>query len=170
VSNTTFFLKLLTAAAFTWSAQVASAAKLVMPVTASEAASAVPSTLTLSSPHDFKTLNSRLTAAIDAQKMGLVAQASASVGAAGRGVKIPGNAVVMVFRNDYAVRMLKASVLAGIEAPIRIYLTENTNGTTNLSYRLPSSIFAPYHNAELDVMAKELDPIFERIARDAVAP
>ncbi len=27
---------------------------------------------------------------------------------------------IMVFRNDYAVRMLKASVPGGIEAPLRI--------------------------------------------------
>lgn len=42
--------------------------------------------------------------------LGLVAQASASRGAAARGVKIRGNLVLMVFRNDYAVRMLAASV------------------------------------------------------------
>ena len=35
----------------------------------------------------------------------------------------------MVFRNDYAVRMLQASVPAGIEAPLRLYVTENADGT-----------------------------------------
>lgn len=100
--------------------------------------------------------------------MGLVAQASASKGAASKGIKIPGNAVLMVFRPDFAVRMLKASIPAGFEAPLRIYVTENTDGTTSVSYRTPSVIFAPYRNADLDILAKELDPIFAGIVGDAV--
>lgn len=105
--------------------------------------------------------------AIDANGMGLVASASASRGAGARGVKIPGNMVLMVFRNDYAVRMLAASVPAGIEAPLRIYLTENAVGGTTISYRRPSAVFAPYGSAALDAMAKELDPVFEKIVQDA---
>ena len=128
---------------------------------------ALPDTLTLASKHSFSTLVSRVEAAVARQKMGLVATASASAGAAGRGIKIPGNTVLMVFRNDYAVRMLQASVPAGIEAPIRIYITENADGTANLTHRTPSAVFAPYQSDKIDAMAAELDPIFERIARDA---
>ncbi len=73
----------------------------------------------------------------------------------------------MVFRNDYAVRMLEASVPAGIEAPIHLYVTENADDTASLRYRTPSAVFAPYQSAKLDEMAKELDPVFERIASDA---
>ena len=100
--------------------------------------------------------------------MGVVAKASASAGAAGRGVKVPGNTVLMLFRNDYAVRMLAASVPAGIEAPIRVYVTEDNDGKVTVTYRTPTSVFAPYGSAELDAMARELDPVFDRIARDAV--
>jgi len=109
----------------------------------------------------------RLKKAIADNKMGLVAQASASQGAAARGAKIPGNAVLMVFRNDYAVRMLAASVPAGIEAPLRLYVTENSDGTASITYRRPSAVFAPYGSARLDAMASELDPIFEKIVNDA---
>lgn len=126
-----------------------------------------PGTRTVASKHGFDALVSRVEAAVSERKMGLVAQASASRGAAARGVKIPGNAVLMVFRNDYAVRMLQASVPAGIEAPLRIYVTENADGTANLTYRTPSAVFAPYRSDKLGAMAKELDPIFERIVRDA---
>lgn len=129
---------------------------------------ALPSTRTLTSHHDFDTLVTRVEAAIVEQKMGLIARASASVGAAGRGIKIPGNAVLMVFRNDYAVRMLQASVPAGMEAPIRLYVTENPDGTASLSYRSPSAVFAPYQSEKLNEMAAELDPIFERIVQTAV--
>lgn len=127
-----------------------------------------PGTRVVQSRHSFETLLTRLEQAIQANGMGLVAQASASRGAAARGVKIPGNAVVMVFRNDFAVRMLAASVPGGIEAPIRYYVTENSDGTATLTYRMPTAVFAPYANAQLDALARELDPIFDKIAADAV--
>jgi len=130
-------------------------------------APALPGTQTLASKYDCKTLLARVEAAVGAQKMGLVAKASASAGAAGRGITIPGNTVLMVFRNDYAVRMLQASVPTGIEAPIRLYVTENSDGTASLSYRTPSAAFAPYKSDKLNEMAAELDPIFDRIVRDA---
>lgn len=127
----------------------------------------LPGTVTIKTTHGFDALASRVEKAIADHKMGLVAQASASRGAAARGVKIPGNAVLMVFRNDYAVRMLNASVPAGIEAPLRLYITENPDGTASLTYRTPSAVFAPYRNKALDEMAKELDGIFQNIVRDA---
>lgn len=124
-------------------------------------------TQTVSSKYSFDKLVQRLEHAIIDNKMGLVAEASASKGAAARGVNIPGNAVLMVFRNDYAVRMLEASVPAGIEAPLRLYVTENANGTASISYRTPTGTFAPYGNSKLDAMARELDPIFAKIVSDA---
>ena len=129
----------------------------------------LPETETVKTHHGFDALAARVEKAVADHKMGLVAQASASRGAAARGVKIPGNAVLMVFRNDYAVRMLAASVASGIEAPLRIYITENADGTANLTYRAPSTVFAPYGNRALDEMAKELDVVFQNIVRDATA-
>ncbi|MBI4757153.1 MAG: DUF302 domain-containing protein [Betaproteobacteria bacterium] len=126
-----------------------------------------PGTRELRSAQGFDALTRRLERAVEANGMGLVAQASASRGAAARGVKIPGNAVLMVFRNDYAVRMLAASVPAGIEAPLRFHVTENADGSASLTWRTPSAVFAPYASPALDAMAGELDPIFERIAREA---
>ncbi|MFQ5958583.1 MAG: DUF302 domain-containing protein [Alphaproteobacteria bacterium] len=127
-----------------------------------------PGTQVVATGHAFETLWDRLKKAIKANKMGIVAQACASCGAKNRGVTIPGNAVVMAYRNDFAVRMLAASVAAGIEAPLRFYVTENADGKATLTYRMPSAVFAPYGNADLDAMARELDAIWERIVRDTV--
>lgn len=135
---------------------------------ASASALADSATKTVMSDRGFDETVSRLEKSIIDNKMGLVAQASASKGAAARGVKIPGNTVLMVFRNDFAVRMLKASVPAGIEAPLRLYVTENASGSS-ITYRRPSATFAPYGNAELDALARELDPIFDKIVADATA-
>lgn len=132
-----------------------------------QSAAPLPGTHTAASAYGFDALATRLEKAIEANKMGLVAQASASRGAAGRGVNIPGNLVLMVFRNDYAVRMLAASVPAGIEAPLRLYVTEDANGKASVTWREPSAVFAPYGSAELNAMARELDPVFEKIVRDA---
>jgi len=152
--------------------QAIALATLLAPAGAAQADTSAPypGTRVVQSTRSFDQLVQRLEHAIAANQMGLVASASASKGAAGRGVHIPGNAVLMVFRNDFAVRMLAASVPAGIEAPIRLYVTENANGTANLTYRTPSAIFAPYGNAELDRLAGELDPIFAKIVDQAAAP
>ena len=136
-------------------------------VLGAERAAPLAGTVTIKTRYSFDALLTRLEKAIADHNMGLVAQASASRGAAARGAIIPGNAVLMVFRNDYAVRMLNASVPAGIEAPLRLYVTENSDGTASLTYREPSAVFAPYRNRALDELAKELDVIFGSIVRDA---
>ena len=140
---------------------------LTAPTALAQSAAAPPGTRTASSPYGFDALATRLEKAIEANRMGLVAQASASRGAAARGVKIRGNLVLMVFRNDYAVRMLAASVPAGIEAPLRLYVTEDADGRASVTWRAPSAVFAPYGSAELNAMARELDPVMEKIVRDA---
>ena len=123
--------------------------------------------------HSYQGLIARLDAAVKANKMGLVGRASATLGAKKMlNETIPGNMVIGVYRPDFAVRMLAASVPAGIEAPIRFYITENQDGTANLSYKTPSAVFAPYADggAKLEEMAKELDALFAKIAREAAAP
>ena len=155
----------------TWAVLVAALA-LAVPVAANaqkgDTEYPFSGTRTVTTSQPFDAVVTRLEKAIEANKMGLVAQASASRGAASRGVKIRGNMVLMVFRNDYAVRMLQASVPAGIEAPIRLYVTENADGSASLTYRSPTAVFAPYGNRKLDEMAKELDVIFQNIVRDAI--
>ncbi len=113
-----------------------------------------------------------LKAAIKAEGMHVVTQAGPTAAAKSRGIIIPGNRVVGVYRNDYAVRALAASTAAMIEAPIRFYVTENDDGTATLSYKTPSAVFAPYLDeggAALSAIAAELDAIFAAIAARAVA-
>lgn len=108
--------------------------------------------------------------AVDAEGMVIVTEAGPTAAAASRGETIPGNRVVGVFRNDFAVRAVRASVPAMIEAPIRFYVTEEEDGTATLSWKTPSHVFAPYVDKnveELRKLAEELDTIFEAIARRA---
>jgi uncharacterized protein (DUF302 family) len=113
-----------------------------------------------------------LKAAIKAEGMFVVTEAGPTGAAKKRGITIPGNRVVGVYRNDFAVRALATSTAAMIEAPIRFYVTENADGTATLSYKTPSAVFAPYLDEsgdELSAIATELDAIFAAIAARAVA-
>jgi uncharacterized protein (DUF302 family) len=107
----------------------------------------------------------KLTAAIKANKMGIVGNACATCGAKNIGVTIPGNRVIMIFNPHFAVRMLKASEADGIEAPVRLYVTEQPNGKARLTYRMPSHLFGAYKVPALDEMGKELDVIIARIVK-----
>ncbi len=122
---------------------------------------------TVETGRTFTAYVDRLKAAVRANRMGIVAHACATCGAKAIGVAIPGNHVVMIFHPRFAVRMLKASIASGIEAPIRLYVTENADGTARLTYRLASHTFGAYRVPALDAMAKDLDSVIARIVADA---
>ncbi|MEO1688010.1 MAG: DUF302 domain-containing protein [Pseudomonadota bacterium] len=114
-----------------------------------------------------------LRAAVKAEKMGLVTEAGPTEVAAKRGETIPGNRVLGVYRNDFAVRAVRLFPAAMIEAPIRFYVTEDADGSATLSWKTPGFVFAPYAaeaGPDLAAMAGELDAIFEAIAARATAP
>ena len=135
---------------------------------AAETPTPYPGTRVIDSGRPFASFVDRLLAAIESNRMGVVAQACASCGAASLGVTIPGNRVIMVFRPDLAVRMLKASEAAGFEAPLRLYVTERPDGTARLTYRLPSQVFGVYQVPALDELGRELDAIIARIVAEVV--
>ena len=127
-----------------------------------------PGTRSLPSEKSFAELVTALNGAIKDNGMIAVSKASTSAGAKRRGIDIAGNMVIGVFRNDFAVRMLAASIEAGIEAPLRFYLTDDGDSTATLIYRTPTAVFAPYGNASLNDIAGELDAIFEAISEQAM--
>lgn len=142
---------------------------LATPATAGELAE-LPGWVIRASAHDYATLVERTNEAVAESPLGVVTRASATVGASNIGQTIPGNMVIGVYAPPFAVRMLDASVQAGIEAPLRLYLTENEDGTATLSYRTASHVFAPYTDGgeELRALAAELDAILATIADGAV--
>lgn len=125
----------------------------------------------LKTSHTYPDLAERVLAAAKSNKIGVVSQASATVGAKSVLDKtIPGNMVIGLYHPRFAVRMLDASIAAGIEAPIRVYVTENEDGTADLSYKTPSHVFAPYMSEggdELGALATELDQLFEKLTTEA---
>jgi len=116
----------------------------------------------------FARVAEALEQAITDQKMALVCHADAQKGAAARGVAIKGNQVLLVFRNDFAVRLIAADPAAAFEAPMRIYLYENPDGTATVSYVPPSVALAPFRHPGVRTVAAELDPIFKAIVGQAL--
>ncbi|MEM6661916.1 MAG: DUF302 domain-containing protein [Pseudomonadota bacterium] len=120
----------------------------------------------------YEDLLTRMRPAIKSQGMGLVTQAGPTGVAAKRGITIPGSRVFGVFNNKFAVRAIGTSISAMIEAPIRMYVTGNPDGTATLSYKTPTHVFSPYFDeggTELQTIAAELDQIFAAIAAEAIA-
>jgi len=157
-SLTTLFAIALSALAFVTTASAQSIMEL-------------PGWVVMKSTHDYPTLVKRVNAAAKDHKIGTVTRASATVGAAKvLKKKIPGNMIVGLYHPRFAVPMLEASIAAGIEAPIRVYITENTDGTATLSYKKPSAVFAPYMKEggdKLKNLAAELDKLFASLVKQA---
>lgn len=127
----------------------------------------------LDSPRSYESLLKSVKNATEASELNVVTEAGPTVAAKKRGVNIPGNCVIGIFNNDVAVRVLKLSEAAMIEAPMRMYVTENEDGTANLSWKRPSFILSPYleeGGEELAAIGAELDAVFEAIGKSAVKP
>lgn len=132
-----------------------------------------PGWVVIPTSHDYATLVERVKTAAAKQKLGVVSQASATAGAKRVLNKtIPGNTVIGLYHPRFAVPMLEASIAAGIEAPIRVYVTENADKTATLSYKKPSHVFLPYMvegGEKLKTLATQLDLVFDVLATEAAA-
>lgn len=140
------------------------------PAIAGELTEALPGWVVERSPHGYAELVDRVDQAVAESPLNVVTRASATVGAKSLGEEIPGNMVVGVFAPQFAVRLLDASLAAGIEAPLRLYITENPDGTAMLSYKTAEHVLAPYAEEggqELTALAGELDQILAQIAEQA---
>ena len=104
----------------------------------------------------------KLIAAIAAYPMGLVAHANGQANCAKKGITVPADQMLEVFRPDYAVKVWAAEKTAGIDIPLRIHLYE-ADGRTWVAYRPASEVFKLYANPALDALCGELDAIFNQL-------
>lgn len=127
-----------------------------------EAVGPYPGTVSLASSYPLADAVRRLEKSVRANGMTLVQ----TVNSGGRGQTAV--SVVLVSSSDYWGRILKVNQLAGMEMPIRLYVTDTGNKTSAVIYRAPSSIFALYDSPELDRIAIDLDQLFAKIVDDAI--
>ena len=124
--------------------------------------------VTVETQKPFKAFVKAIRPALKKHKFNVVGVACGNCAAKSLGKTIPGNRVFFFFAPRYAVRMLAASTAAGIEAPLRLYVTQNPDGTAAVTYRLPSHVFGAYEVSALTVMGKELDEMMKTILVTAV--
>jgi uncharacterized protein (DUF302 family) len=118
----------------------------------------------------FPALVAAVKDATRASGMNVVTEAGPTDAAAQQGVTLPGNRVIGVFHVGYAIRILPLSTAAMIEAPLRLYVTEESDGTATLSWKEPTFVFAPYFDEGGDALkaaAAELDKVIGGIASKA---
>jgi len=104
----------------------------------------------------------KLIAAVNAYPMGLVAHANGQANCAKKGMTVPADQILEVFRPDYAIKVWTAEKAAGIDIPLRIHLYE-ADGRTWVAHRPASDVFKPYANPALDALGGELDAIFNQL-------
>ncbi|MBI1425005.1 MAG: DUF302 domain-containing protein [Gammaproteobacteria bacterium] len=109
-----------------------------------------------------------LITSIELNKMRVVAHINGQANAAKIGKTVPGDQILEVFRPDFAVRVWQACKPAGMDIPLRIHIYENAAGMTVVAFRTATETFAPYANAELSEIGKELDTIFTSILQAVV--
>ena len=66
-----------------------------------------------------------------------------------------------------STQMTQHEIAAGLYAPLRIMLYENTNGRTTLEYDRPSSLFGQYDDERVTAVSKELDQQIYHVLLDA---
>jgi len=101
----------------------------------------------------------KLSAAAQAVPMGLVAHINGQANAAKKGISVPSDQILEIFRPDFAIRVWKAHKPAGIDIPLRVHLYDS-EGKTVVAFRTAREVFAPYANPELNSIAADIDPIF----------
>ncbi len=71
--------------------------------------------------------------------------------------------IITVYAPDLTLRMMQAGAAAGSDAPLRFYLTRQPDGTSRLTYHLPSQALAVFNAPDLKPVAEDLDRTFARI-------
>jgi uncharacterized protein (DUF302 family) len=111
---------------------------------------------------------SKLLSAINNQNMRVVAHINGQANAAKMGKEVPADQILEIFRPDLAIRVWEACKPAGYDIPLRIHIYEEGN-MVRVAWRKPSDVFAPFGNTGLDVIAVELDEIFNHILGEIMA-
>jgi uncharacterized protein (DUF302 family) len=68
-----------------------------------------------------------------------------------------------------ASRMTRHQISAGLYAPIRVLLREDSEGRVAFEYDRPVSVFGQFHDAEVDLVAQQLDRDLQAALEDAAS-
>jgi uncharacterized protein (DUF302 family) len=63
--------------------------------------------------------------------------------------------------------MTEYDIRAALYAPLRVLVYEDTQSKVHVEYDLPSSLFGQFHDAKVDVVARELDEKLSQLVKKA---
>jgi len=81
----------------------------------------------------------------------------------------PRAVVFEVMRRDWAHRLLEADAAAGIVLPVRLYVFENAQGSTVVSYLRPGAFLESAEDEKLRIFAQHLDETIGAIVRESTS-
>jgi uncharacterized protein (DUF302 family) len=109
---------------------------------------------------------SRLETAISAKGNMIVATVDHQNMASMVGLRLKGSKTLEFGKPDMLKEVLAKSPEAGLEAPARIYVYENTDGKTVVSYYKPSVGFASYGKDHTNMAGQMMDQMLEEIVAE----
>lgn len=116
------------------------------------------------SKYPFDETVSRVKQAIEGQEMMVIQTVDMQAMLQMVGVQAKGMQQVLFFHPRYGKAIYENDRMAGIEAPLKLVVTEGDMGTM-ISYYKPSHVFAMY--PKLKALGEELDGVLGRIAEAA---
>ena len=107
---------------------------------------------------------------ITEHKLTLIGQFDSRKGVPPTNTAVKGNRVLLVYKTDAAMRLIKANPKAGFDAPMRFHVFENPDGTATVTYVKPSTLLKTYRDPEIRKVADELDLVFTSVMGLALIP
>lgn len=83
------------------------------------------------------------------------------------GASVGGSKTLEFGKPDMMKKVIPSTPEAGLEMPMKIYVYEEADGKTVLSYLKPSSGFAAYGKEDLNMVGQMMDKMFEEIVAEA---
>jgi hypothetical protein len=65
--------------------------------------------------------------------------------------------------------MTRHQISAGLYAPIRVLLREDSDGGVAFEYDRPASVFGQFGNEEVDMVARQLDQDLQSVLEEAAS-
>jgi uncharacterized protein (DUF302 family) len=83
------------------------------------------------------------------------------------GANIKGSKTLEFGKPDMMKKVVPSTPEAGLEMPMKIYVYEQADGKTVVSYVKPSAGFGAYGKADLNMVGQMMDKMFEEIVAEA---
>ena len=122
-----------------------------------------------SSTRAFDDVLSSLATEIDRAGLKLLQEIDVQKALAGAGRSTGGFRLLFFFHPALVIRVISANVSAMVEAPLKLVVMENPNGSVSLRIAEPAAAFGRYNNPALTALGIELSATVRRIVNASLS-